>query len=160
MEFLGLVCIVSNQSFQQIPPKYWKLDWALNMQRSACCLQLVNVLPLISMSSSSFFLSSPSISSHPVSSPHPGEEFEVVILGLCFLNGLVLLCLESVLWQGLVAELKPNLTLCSPHRKRCFFGILLVAVSHFILDYTGSLLGQWLLIIGTPSLFDGLVGQI
>lgn len=51
---LGLKGIVCNQSFQQIPFKHWKLDWALNMQRNVCCLQLVNVLPLIATISSSF----------------------------------------------------------------------------------------------------------
>lgn len=54
---LGLKCIVSNQFFQQIYPKHLKSDWTLNMQRSACCLQLVNVLPLISTASTFFFLS-------------------------------------------------------------------------------------------------------
>lgn len=70
-----------NQSFQQILPKHWKLDWGLNLQRSACCLQLVNVLPLISTTSSAFFFL---LSFFPLPpslltlSPHPrGKEFEV-----------------------------------------------------------------------------------
>ncbi len=127
---MGPTCKVSNQSFQQIPPKHWKLDWALNMQRSARCLQLVNVLPLISTtttssSSSSFSLSCLSLLSLYLFSPYLsslGAEFEVAFLELCFLNGLVLLCLVSGLWQGLDAELKSNLTLRSPHRKRWFLG--------------------------------------
>lgn len=137
-------CKVSNQCFQQIPPKHSKLDWALNMQRSARCLQLVNVLPLISTttsSSSSLSLSCLSLLSLYLFSPclcPLGEEFEVAFLELCFLNGLVLLCLVSGLWQGLDAELKPNLMLRSP--QEVVLGILLVAAGRFILDSTGSLL--------------------
>lgn len=61
----------------------------------------------------------------------------MVLLGFCFQNGLVLLCLVSGLLQGLDAELKHNIMLHRAHGKRwVFFAIL----DSFILDTTDFLL--------------------
>lgn len=77
----------------------------------------------------SFFLSSASFYSHP-GSPS-GEEFEKAFLGLCVLSGLILLCLESRLWQGLDVELKPDLTLHLPYCEQWFLGSSLWLLAAF-----------------------------
>lgn len=87
------------------------------MPRSACCLQLVNVLLLISASSSFLFLFLSLYCFSPWVSPRR-ERFEVAFFGLYFLKGLC--CVYCLGFGGL----KPNLTLRSPHRKRWFWDSL------------------------------------
>ncbi len=97
---LGPKCTVSNQSFQQILPKHWKLGWGLNLQRSACCLQLVNMLPLISTtSSSSSFLSCLSLIS-PLSLLAPslpqGKSLKWRFLGIFFPKWVLFCCVYGL----------------------------------------------------------------